>query len=73
MTFGPDGNLYLTSPGMNSPAVRVDGITGELLGVFAQGHGLSRPYSLIFIPEPGSLALLACGALAGLIWWRRRR
>jgi len=25
------------------------------------------------IPEPGSIALLICGALAGLIWWRRRR
>ncbi len=25
------------------------------------------------IPEPGTTTLLACGALAGLIWWRRRR
>jgi sulfatase modifying factor 1 len=25
------------------------------------------------IPEPGSITLLACGLVAGLIWWRRRR
>jgi formylglycine-generating enzyme len=25
------------------------------------------------VPEPGSITLLVCGAIAGLIWWRRRR
>ncbi len=25
------------------------------------------------IPEPGSITLLVCGLVAGLIWWRRRR
>jgi len=25
------------------------------------------------IPEPGNIALLACAAAAGLIWWQRRR
>ena len=24
-------------------------------------------------PEPGSISLLVCGVLAGLLWWRRRR
>jgi len=25
------------------------------------------------IPEPGSITLLACAAVAGFVWWRRRR
>lgn len=25
------------------------------------------------VPEPGSITLLVCGLVAGLIWWRRRR
>jgi len=25
------------------------------------------------VPEPGSITLVVCGAIAGLIWWRRRR
>ncbi|HEY4761189.1 MAG TPA: SUMF1/EgtB/PvdO family nonheme iron enzyme [Thermoguttaceae bacterium] len=25
------------------------------------------------VPEPGSITLLICGAIAGLIWWRRRK
>jgi ELWxxDGT repeat protein len=29
--------------------------------------------SLADVPEPGSLALLACGAAALLLWWKRRR
>jgi len=24
------------------------------------------------VPEPGSITLLVCGAVAGLVWWRRR-
>ena len=27
----------------------------------------------ITIPEPGSITLLVCGAVAGLVWWRRRK
>jgi formylglycine-generating enzyme len=25
------------------------------------------------VPEPGGISLLLCGAIAGMIWWRRRR
>jgi hypothetical protein len=25
------------------------------------------------VPEPGSIILLLCGAIAGLMWWRRRK
>ena len=25
------------------------------------------------VPEPGSITLLLCGAIAGLLWWKRRK
>jgi hypothetical protein len=78
VAFGPDGNLYVTSGGTNS-ILRYDGTTGAFLGTAASGQGLSGTFSFAFapsaIPEPGSLTLLALGALgvAGYGWRRRRR
>ena len=59
LTFGPDGNLYVTSeftgpllPGMNSPdsVLRFSGTTGAFIGAFvpAGGGGLTDPGGLAF-------------------------
>ena len=48
-------------------------------GPVAGGPGIGgsgsqcRPAGISTVPEPGTLALLLVGALAGLIVWRRRR
>jgi streptogramin lyase len=51
-TFGPDGNVYISSPSGNS-ILRYDGTTGAFLGTFvAPGSGgLSLPYGLAFGPD----------------------
>lgn len=56
--FGLDGNLYVTSH-YTDEVLRYDGLTGAPLGVFASGGGLVGPTYLLFVPEPGALALLA--------------
>lgn len=30
-------------------------------------------FRVAYVPEPGSIMLLVCGAIAGLIWWKRRK
>ena len=67
MTFGPDGNLYVGDGG--GQIRRYDGVTGAWIDLFAD-YGASGATDLMFIPEPGSLALLLVGAGAVL---RRRR
>ncbi len=56
--FGMDGNLYVTSH-FTHQILRYDGLTGAPLGVFASGGGLLNPTYMLFVPEPGTLALLA--------------
>ena len=68
MEFGPDGNLYIGAS--YGKFRRYNSETGAFIDVFADLPGAGAPRDLMFIPEPGSLALLLVGAGAVL---RRRR
>ncbi|MGA2795947.1 MAG: SUMF1/EgtB/PvdO family nonheme iron enzyme [Thermoguttaceae bacterium] len=37
------------------------------------GGGDNTGFRVAEVPEPGNITLLVCGAIAGLIWWRRQR
>ncbi|NJL88344.1 MAG: PEP-CTERM sorting domain-containing protein [Leptolyngbyaceae cyanobacterium SM1_1_3] len=58
LTFGPDGNLYVSSgndgatPETEPSAIlRFDGLTGEFIDVFATSPTLNRPYGNAFGPD----------------------
>ncbi len=36
-----------------------------------EGYGIG--FRVASVPEPGSITLLVCGLVTGLIWWRRRK
>lgn len=52
MTFGPDGNLYVTSSSTQS-ILRYDGVSGDFIDVFVPtgSGGLSAPTGLTFGPD----------------------
>ncbi|HNQ24730.1 MAG TPA: NHL repeat-containing protein [Phycisphaerae bacterium] len=67
LAFGPhDGNLYVADQ-LRFRVRRYDGQTGAYLGVLA---ALDNPTFLAFVPEPGSLLLLAAGVV---LLGRKRR
>jgi hypothetical protein len=73
MAYGPDDNLY-TVNFLSGEVKRYDGATGAFIDSFAQMNG---PYATdllwgatapdyIVLPEPATMALLACCGLVGL-------
>ena len=58
LTFGPDGNLYVSSgndgatPAVEPSAIlRFNGLTGEFIDIFATSPTLNRPYGNAFGPD----------------------
>jgi formylglycine-generating enzyme len=86
-TFDQGGNLWeWIDPDITGSLV-VDGIlrsgiwndesfllaASYRFGADVSDETLSFGFRVAYVPEPGSLTLLVCGAIAGLIWRRRRR
>jgi len=83
-TFDQGGNVWEWNEAILSGSYR--GLRGG--SFLSYGHGLLASYRydptptyeindvgfrVASIPEPGSITLLVCGTVAGLMWWRRRK
>jgi glucose/arabinose dehydrogenase len=75
--FGPDGALYVSGTNLESGSSQ----QGEILRISSNGDSfsdfvtnLNSPGFLTFtaVPEPGSLSLLAAGAMLMVMRWRAR-
>jgi len=84
-TFDQGGNVTEwneTSIADSSRGSRGGSYSSPSLLLYASTRGYSVPtiegggggfrVASVAVPEPGSIALLACGLLVGLVWWRRR-
>ena len=84
-TFDQGGNVWEWNESIPYSSSR--GLRGGSFEDYA-GHRCVRPtatastrrasgddvgFRVVSVPEPGSITLLVCGAIAGLICWRRRR
>jgi streptogramin lyase len=61
VTFGSDGNLYVSIGDFGTEVLRFDGTTGTPLGTFATGGGLFRPRGVEFGPD-GNLYVASFGS-----------
>ena len=69
-------NLVAGAVRVNSLTIGAGGSVTIAPSVPAPGGvalGAGEPAGVTAVPEPGSLVLLAMAALAGLLYWRRRR